>query len=82
MTKKRKSVILPPMPSLHRVIAEQQPSSLQTGLENKQKSSVQRKSINSNSEKWLKNPPKTLRKMIELNRQLEKSSQWLQKQKN
>ncbi len=80
------SLVLPPMPSLRRVVNPDSPCELQTALlahmhQNPALKSCGRQTCD-NSTRWFESPPATLAEMIKLLHKMEKSGKWIRNLKN
>jgi hypothetical protein len=80
------SLVLPPMPSLRRVINQDSYCELQNALLAHMHQNPSLKSIGNqtcdNSTKWFESPPATLAEMVKLLRRMEKSGKWIRNLKN
>lgn len=84
--KSQKSLVLPPLPSLRRVIVDaprcRLENALLTSLQMKSHLKPNENKHPDNSTKWFDTPPGTLKEMIELLHKMEKSGRWILAPKN
>lgn len=80
------SLVLPPLPSLKRVISKSSHCELQTALLAHMHQNPSPKSCGiqacDNSTRWFESPPATLAEMIKLLHRMEKSGKWIRNLKS